>query len=70
VLLGGFLFGLSFGLEDAGDVSPKRRLTSIELHSVITQKTVLFIVIAVTVSNKIYLIICDYNTFSAAFMRK
>jgi hypothetical protein len=35
----GFLLGLLFGLEDGGDVPPKRRLTFTRLYGVISQKT-------------------------------
>jgi hypothetical protein len=42
------LLGLFFDLEDGGDISPKRRLTFNELHSVMSQKTLFLIVQNIT----------------------
>jgi hypothetical protein len=41
----GFLLGLFFDPEDGGNISPKRQLTFNRLHSVISQKTVLFMLL-------------------------
>jgi hypothetical protein len=50
MLLAGFLLGLFFDPEDDGD-PPKCWLTFNRLHSVISQKTELFITTAVGTSN-------------------